>query len=301
MAQQTQFRTGPPSLNLYWPTKSSFVLASNPSLIWPKKPILLGPLSLSRDPLFRNGQLLCSPFGQQPSPWDWSSPDPPLIKALSDGMVIVFFLYIQTLSDGMVIDFLMFTSRPSPMEWSLIFLCLHQGPLRLNGHWFSYVYIKALSDGMVIDFLMFTSRPSPIEWSFIFLCLHQGPLWWNGHWFSYVYIKALSDGMVIDFLMFTSRLSPMEWSLIFLCLHQGPLRWNGHWFSYVYIKTLSYGMVESCFYLPYHDPFHVIDHQTRVNRFLLIFFFLKIQTKLLSLSLLIFYCNNLKMSHFHII
>jgi len=42
------------------------------------------------------------------------------------------------------------SSRPSPMEWSLIFLCLHQGPLRWNGHWFSYVYIKALSNGMVV-------------------------------------------------------------------------------------------------------------------------------------------------------
>jgi len=67
------------------------------------------------------------------------------------------------------------------MEWSLIFLCLNQGPLRWNGHCFSYVYIKALSDGMIIDLLMFTSRPSPMEWSLIFLCLHQGPLRWNGH------------------------------------------------------------------------------------------------------------------------
>jgi len=99
--------------------------------------------------------------------------------------------------------FSFFTSRPSPMEWSLIFLFLHQGPLRWNGHWFSYVYIKALSVGMVIDFLMFTSRPSPMEWSLIF----------------FVYIKALSDGMVIDFLMFTSRPSPMEWLLISLSQH----------------------------------------------------------------------------------
>ena len=89
-----------------------------------------------------------------------------------------------TFSNGMVIDFLMFTSRPSPMEWSLIFLCLYQGLLQWNGHWFSYVYIKALSNGMVIDLLMFN-------------------------------IKALSNRMIIDFLMFTSRSSLMEWSLIF--------------------------------------------------------------------------------------
>ena len=95
----------------------------------------------------------------------------------------------------------------------LIFLCLHQGLLRWNGHWFSYVYIKALSDGMVIDFHMFTSRPSPMEWSLIFLCLHQGPLQRNGHWFL-CHIKALSNGMVIDFC---------------------------------HIKTLSYGMVDSFF------------------------------------------------------
>jgi len=64
-------------------------------------------------------------------------------------MVIVFFPYIKALSDVMVIDFLMFTSRPSPMEWSLIFLCLQQVPLRWNGH--------------------------------CFLSLHQGPLQWNGY------------------------------------------------------------------------------------------------------------------------
>jgi len=71
------------------------------------------------------------------------------IKALSNGMVIDFFLHIKAISDGMVIDFLMFTSKPYPMEWLLIFLCLHQGPLRWNGHYF--------------------------------LSSHQGPLQWNGH------------------------------------------------------------------------------------------------------------------------
>jgi len=143
----------------------------------------------------------------------------------------------------MVIDFFV-TARPSPMEWSLIFLCLHQGPLWWNGNWFSYVYIKALSDGMIIDFLMFTSRPSPMKWSLIFLCLHQCPLQWNGHWFL-CYSKTLSNGMVI-FSFFTSRPSPMEWSLIFLCLYQGPLQWNGHWFL-CHIKTLSDGMVINLF------------------------------------------------------
>ena len=107
---------------------------------------------------------------------------------------LIFFLYIKALSDGMVIDFLMFTSRPSPMEWSLIF----------------FLYIKALSDGMVIDFLMFTSRPSPMEWSLIF----------------FVYIKALSDGMVIDFFV-TSWSSPLEWSSLFSSFDHDPFLWIG--------------------------------------------------------------------------
>jgi len=179
----------------------------------------------------------------------------------------VFSFRTTTLSLKLVKSRSSFTSRPSPMEWSLIFLCLHQGPLRWNGHWFSYVYIKALYDGMVIDFLMFTSRPSPMECSLIFLCLHQGPLQWNGHWFL-CHIKALSNRMVVDFC---------------------------------HIKTLSYGMVESCFYFPYHDPLHRIGHRTRLSRFLFIHFLLKIQTKLVSLSLLIFNYDNLEMSHFHII
>jgi len=152
------------------------------------------------------------------------------------------------------------TSRSSPMEWSLISLCLHQGPLRWNGHWFSYVYSKTLSDGMVIVFFPYIKALSD-GMVIDFLCLHQDPLRWNGHWFSYVYIKTLSDGMVIDFLMFTarpslmewslfsfftSRPSPMEWLLISLYLRQSPLQGNNHWFL-CYIRTLSYGMVESFF------------------------------------------------------
>jgi len=46
----------------------------------------------------------------------------------------------------MVIDFFV-TSRPSPLEWSLI----------------SFLYIKALCKAMVIDFFV-TSRLSLLEW-----------------------------------------------------------------------------------------------------------------------------------------
>jgi len=118
----------------------------------------------------------------------------------------------------------MFTSRPSPMEWSLIFLC----------------HIKALSDGMVIDFL--SLHQGPLRWNgHWFSCLHQGPLRWNGHWFAlftsrpspmewslifFVYIKALSDGMVIDFLVYIKAFS--DGMVIYFLLH---------------IKALSDGMV----------------------------------------------------------
>jgi len=30
--------------------------------------------SFHRDPLLMNGQVLCSPFGQRPSPWEWLGP-----------------------------------------------------------------------------------------------------------------------------------------------------------------------------------------------------------------------------------
>jgi len=57
------------------------------------------------------------------------------IKALSDGMVIDFLLHIKALSDGMVINFFV-TSRPSPMEWSLIFVTLIPSPME----WLSLVF-----------------------------------------------------------------------------------------------------------------------------------------------------------------
>jgi len=75
----------------------------------------------------------------------------------------------------------------------------------------------------------------------------------------------------------------MEWSLIFVTLRPSPMEWL------------------SLFYFPYHDPLHGIGQRTSLSRFLFILFLLKIRTKLVFLSLLIFYCDNLEMSHFHII
>jgi len=117
------------------------------------------------------------------------------IKALYEAMVLDFLCHINTFCKAMVIDFLIFISGPSARQWSLISLCLHQDPLRGNGHWLPYAYIMILYETMVIDFLMFTSRPSSKQWSWFFftlrpstrqwssISLHQGPLQDNGHWF----------------------------------------------------------------------------------------------------------------------
>jgi len=91
------------------------------------------------------------------------------IKILCKAMVINF-CHIKTLSNGMVIDFLMFTSRPSPKEWSLILLCLHRGPLRGNGHWF-ICSIDIFFVGMVTDFLTY----GPSLWDWLNLSLGSGP------------------------------------------------------------------------------------------------------------------------------
>jgi len=131
-----------------------------------------------------------SPFGQWPSPMEWS-----LFSLSHQGPLWwnghwLSYVYIKVLSDGMVIDFLMFTSRPSLMEWALIFLCLHQGPLQWNGHWF-------------------------------FLCLHQGPLQWNGHWFSF-----LQDPLQWNDQWFLSSLLDKtffyEWLIQFLLSRSWP-------------------------------------------------------------------------------
>jgi len=109
--------------------------------------------SFHRDPLLRNGQLLCFPFGQRPSPWDWSSPYPPYIKALSDGMVIDFFLYIKALSDGMVIDFFLYIKALS--DGMVIDFFLYIKALSDGMDIVFFLYIKTLSDRMVIDFFLY--------------------------------------------------------------------------------------------------------------------------------------------------
>jgi len=145
--------------------------------------------------------------------------------------------------------FSVYTSWPLARKWSLI-LCLHQDPLRGNGHWF-FCHIKTLYEAMVIDFFtskpfarqwslisFYTSRPSARQRSLISLS-HRGPLQRNGHRLLYikalceamvtdffVYIKTLYEAMVID--LFTSRPSTRQWSSI--SLHQDYLRGTGHWF-----------------------------------------------------------------------
>jgi len=78
---------------------------------------------------------LCSTFGQWPSPWDWSNPDPPFIATLSLGMVNSCVLLSNNdplLRNGQVHVLLLdndplfgigqvkilLSSRPSPWDWS---------------------------------------------------------------------------------------------------------------------------------------------------------------------------------------
>jgi len=75
-----------------------------------------------------------------------------------------------------------FISRPSSMEWSLIFIWSFISRPSAK-QWSLIFHIKTLFDGMVIDFHMLSYRGAlQKQWSSIF------------------HIKALSDGMVIDFL-----------------------------------------------------------------------------------------------------
>jgi len=167
----------------------------------------------------------------------------------------------------MVIGFFV-TSRPSPMEWSLI--------------------------------SFFTSRPSTRQWSLISLS-HQDPLQWNGHWFLSLHqcllqdndhwflchMKTFSFRMAIDFLMqihlVTYKPFPWDWPNLFFL-------WTG---------TLSLGMVESIFFFG-SRPSSLNWSLYMLDLFFFLFFF-ESQTKLVFLSLLIFYFDNLWKLKFHTI
>ena len=135
---------------------------------------------------------------------------PKNIKKKKSTMLGIHAVFVDTSKAKFRFSF--YTSWPSTKQWSLISLCLHQDPLRGNGHWFPSIYIKTLFEAMVIDFF--------------FLCLNQDPLWHNGHWFPYVYIKALCNTMIIDFLMFTSRSSAKQRSWIFLSSRPSVRQWS---------------------------------------------------------------------------
>ncbi|QCD84002.1 hypothetical protein DEO72_LG2g4352 [Vigna unguiculata] len=203
-------------------------------------------------------------FRQRPSPWDWSSSDPPFIATLSVGMVNSCVLLSN--NDPLLRN----DNDPLFGIGQVKILLSDNDPLLGNGQ----VQVMTLSLGMVksnlsyrdplhengIDPLLWNgqiniaSRPSPWDWSSI--PLHRGPLRGNGHRF--LYIKTLSFGMVIDSLCrietlsmrlvivsFTSRSSAKQWSLISWLHHdplQGPLRRNGHRFL-DYIKNICKAMV----------------------------------------------------------
>jgi len=139
--------------------------------------MVIDSICLYQDPLRWNGYWFSCAFISRPSVKQWSSIFH--IKALFDWMVIDFVcLYkgplrwnghwfsllsyrgpLQSNGNWSFISrpspmnghwFHLSISRPSSMEWSLIFLCFH---------------IEALCKVMVIDHS------------------YQGPLRWNGHWF----------------------------------------------------------------------------------------------------------------------
>jgi len=230
-------------------------------------------------------------FKYRPSPQDWSNlffqnvkvqkeygfsyRDPlhgnghrPLwIKALCEAMVIDFLCHIETLYEAMVID--LFTSIPSAKQWSLI----------------SYV----------------TSRPTARQWSSIslhqdslqsngywFLMSHWGPLRGNGH--RSLYIKTLYKAMVIDFFPFD--IDPLL-GIGLICFSKKSEKkiikqtdLSDREPLYMVMVTESFG------YRP--SPMEWSSLSSNLSSF-------ETRTKLMFLSLLIFYYDNMKKSNFHII
>jgi len=159
----------------------------------------------------------------------------------------------------------MLKSRPSPIKWSLMSLCLYRDPFQGNGH----------------RFLVYQD---PLRWNglwFPFVYIND-PLRWNGHWSPYVYIETLyeamvidfryiknlfngmvfdfllfisttlSNGMVIDLLMFLSTTLSDGMVFNFLLFISRPSPMDGHWFSYVHIEALCEAMVIN--FLSYQGP-----------------------------------------------
>ena len=146
----------------------------------------------------------------------------------------------------MVFDFLLFISRPSSMEWSLIFMCFHIDALyKSNGHR-SFIS-RPSTKAMIIDLSyrgplqsnghqFFISRPSSMEWSLIFICFLIEALYKSNGQRSFE-SRSCTKAMVID-LSYRGPLQK-QWSSIFhieaLCKamvvdlsYQDLLRWNGH-------------------------------------------------------------------------
>ena len=97
----------------------------------------------------------------------------------------------------------MFISRPSLMEWSLIFTCFHIETLcKSNGH------------------RSFISRPSTKV--LVIDLSYRGPL--QKQWSSIFHIEALYKG--IGHRSFVSRHSAKV--MVIDLSYQDPLRWNGH-------------------------------------------------------------------------
>ena len=95
-------------------------------------------LSFPHDPPLGIGQVQTL-LSSRPSPWDWSSPNPPFIATLSLGLVKSksSFHHDPFLMNGQVLCS-PFRQRPSPWEW----LGPSYDPLRENSHRFLCLFLR---------------------------------------------------------------------------------------------------------------------------------------------------------------
>jgi len=126
----------------------------------------------------------------------------------------------------------------------------------------------------------------------------------NGHWFLYVFISRPSTKVLVIDLSYWGPLQ-MQWSSIFHIKSKS----NGHWLLYVFIsrpfrKVL---VIDLSYWVPlqmhWSSIFHIktlFDGMVIVflKCFALIWFLSRAQMKLVFLSFLIFYFDDMKMTNF---
>jgi len=208
------------------------------------------------------------------------------MKTLCEAMVIYFLCHIEALCEAIFIDLLTsrssarqsslisyVTSRSSARQWSSIYL--HQDPLRSNSHWFLMSYRGPLQGNChwflcqivtlytVMVTKSFGYRPSPRDWSNLFSKSQKN--------------RKISDRnlyMVMVAESIGSRPSPRDWSNLVFSINKKKQKELVCEIEILYLVWSSLSSNLSSF-------------ETR--------------TKLVFLSLLIFYYDKMEKSNFHII